>query len=182
MKKFLILLLPVFLIEGCYSGPGMGKVMRETCDSISKFSYYFECVKDNWHREVVSAGYGDNSNVQYAMEAGRHLKEGVENGLISDYEAKYKWRSVQMDLDKQERAQKAALAQAMSQAFINYGNSLQQTYQPSVTSTGSSYLNCRTTGNTTRCSDGTSYRQIGNTLRGSDGTYCRRTGQTVRCY
>jgi hypothetical protein len=172
-----------FLLSGCYSGPGMGKVMRETCDGITSFEKYYYCVKRNWHDGVVTAGYGSNTDVQYAMDSGYHLLEGVQAGVLTDSEAKYKWREVQLDLHRAEQERNARTAAAIGQALQNYSTAVSQSQTSTYASPSiSGGLSCRTVGQNTRCSDGTTYRTIGNSIRGSDGTYCRKTGQTLRCY
>jgi len=179
----IIYLLPIMLLSGCYSGPGMGTVMSQTCNNSASFESFYYCVKRNWHDGVVSAGYGNNQDVQYAMDSGMHLLEGVRAGFISDAEAKYKWNAIRLDLRKAEQERNARTAAAIGAAFQNYSAAISQSQSTSYNQPASiGGVSCRTTGQNTNCSDGTTFRRTGNNIIGTDGTYCRITGQNIYCY
>lgn len=95
----------------------MGEVIRQQCDSTSDFEAYHGCVKRNWYNGIPTSSFGDQDLVEFAMETGRHLLEQVRAGKLTDSEAKYEWKSVQMELSSEERIRRAAAAAAFRSSY-----------------------------------------------------------------
>ena len=111
--------LTFLFLAGCYTGPNAKYVMHQTCVSISEFERYFDCVERNFHRKVVSSGYGSNMNIQNYMAVGRSLLASVRSGNISDQEAKAQWELNRLRWEHQENQNAAALGRAIGNAIAN---------------------------------------------------------------
>ena len=123
-----ISIIAVFALSAClggYSGPGMGKVMNQYCQSNTKFEAYYSCVNRHWYQPVSAAGRGSNARVVQAMSVGNNLLNGVRTGQITDADAIYRWQSTQMNLQQSEQTQnsrEAAALQNFSRTLQNYNN------------------------------------------------------------
>lgn len=125
-KQFFCLsisIVTLFFLSACggYRGPGLGKVMTQLCQSNTKFEDFYNCVNANWYQPVHVAGFGGNSQVNYAMSVGNNLLNGVRAGQLTDADAIFKWQSTQLSLHQAEQAQQARQAAALQ----NLGNTLQ---------------------------------------------------------
>ena len=135
MRNPIYLFIAIFLSACGYDGPGLGKVMTQTCSSISKFEQYYNCIQRQWFGVVQAQGYGNEGSVQYVMGVGQNLLQGVRSGQLSDADAIYRWQEVQLKMNAQEQAQNARRAQA----FQNFGQALQNYGTVAQPSSGGSY-------------------------------------------
>ena len=96
--------------------------MTQSCQSNTKFEDFYKFVNANWYQPVRVAGFGGNSQVNYAMSVGNNLLNGVRAGQLTDADAIFKWQSTQLSLHQVKQSQQARQAAALQ----NLGNNALQ--------------------------------------------------------
>lgn len=154
MKKFLVI--SILLLSGC------AKVSdyQASCEQrYSKLSDMANCLDSSIKSDSRMA---TASTPKLYVLAAKMLGQGVDNGQISDAQARLQLQSLYVQMQNNERAQQIAQSQAFQQALMNYQavntmqaieqKARQPSYVPPVTLQNNNITtDCHTYGNNTTC-------------------------------
>lgn len=154
MKKFLIL--SILAISGC------AKVSdyQASCEQrYAKLSDMANCLDSNVKNDSRMAS---EATPKLYVLAAKMLGQGVDQGKISDAQARLELQSFYVQLQNNEKAQQVAQSRAFQQALMNYQavntmqaiekKARQPTYVPPVPLQNNNLTtNCTTYGNQTNC-------------------------------
>ncbi|WP_254844654.1 hypothetical protein [Yersinia enterocolitica] len=153
--KRIILILPI-LLAGCAK---VSDYQTKCEQQYSKFSDMASCLDNSVKADSRMSGAATPK--LYVLTA-KMLGEGVDQGKISDSQARLELQSLYVNMQRQESSEQQASAQAIQQSLLNMQTintmqaieqkTRQPTYIPPVQLKNNNMTtNCSTYGNQTRC-------------------------------